>query len=479
MCHGAFDLVHPGHLNHFEEAKKFGDILVVTITADNFIKKSIHNPYFTQDIRYNFLKNIKIIDYVFIVNDSSAIPVLEKIKPHYYCKGIEYSKSDNIGNLNKEKKILFKNKGQIKFLGGAVQSSSKIISNNFFKFENDELQKYIKNLDFSILNKVIEKIKNLKVIVIGETIVDQYTFVKTSGVSPKANTLSCTELEDLFMPGGTLATYRFLSSFIKNTDHISIINKYNNNFFKKIIKISPNIVKSANFKKLIKKRIVERGTNTALNKILTINEYDEGSLSVKDEKIILNKLKKKIPKADLIIAQDFGHGFFTKKIKNLLQKNHKKLSINVQTNSLNYGFNIINKQYKKAKIFSLDERELELFSSAKELNHKICLKDLTNEMNARKGFLTCGAKFSLLFSKNKFFKIPVINKKTTDTVGAGDIFHAIASVSSSVTNDDNFTLFLAQVAGAHAVDILGNSDYPKLNEIIDTVKFYESNIGKK
>ena len=86
LCHGAFDLVHPGHLNHFEEAKKFGDILVVTITADNFIKKSIHNPYFTQDIRYNFLKNIKIIDYVFIVNDSSAIPVLEKIKPHYYCK---------------------------------------------------------------------------------------------------------------------------------------------------------------------------------------------------------------------------------------------------------------------------------------------------------------------------------------------------------------------------------------------------------
>ena len=189
-------------------------------------------------------------------------------------------------------------------------------------------------------------------------------------------------------------------------------------------------------------------------------------------------MKKAIPKADLIIAQDFGHGFY-KKNKNLLQKNHKKLSINVQTNSLNYGFNIINKQYKKAKIFSLDERELELFSSAKELNHKICLKDLTNEMNARKGFLTCGAKFSLLFSKNKFFKIPVINKKTTDTVGAGDIFHAIASVSSSVTNDDNFTLFLAQVAGAHAVDILGNSDYPKLNEIIDTVKFYESNIGKK
>ena len=478
LCHGSFDLIHPGHLNHFEEAKKFGDILVVTITADNFIKKNIHSPFYSQDIRINFLKNLKVVDYAFIVNDVDAIPAIETIKPNYYCKGLEYKKIDKIGNLNKEKKILFKNKGKIKFLGKAVESSSKIISKKLFKFENDELSKYSKEVNFSILDKVVEKIKNLKVIVIGETIVDKYTFVKTSGVSPKANTLSCTELEDLSMPGGTLATFRFLSSFIKNIEHISIVNKHMDELYKKIIKVSPNIIKSSNYKKLVKKRIVERGTNTSLNKILTINEYEEGNLDIKDERTILNKLKKAIPKVDLVIVQDFGHGFFTKKIKDLLQKNSKKLSINVQTNSLNYGFNIINKQYKKAKIFSIDERELELFTSSKELDHKKCLKDLTYKINAKKGFLTCGAKFSLLFSKNKFSKIPVINKKTTDTVGAGDIFHAIASVSSFVTDDDKFTLFLAQIAGAHAVDILGNSDYPKLYEIINTVKFYENNFQK-
>ena len=148
-------------------------------------------------------------------------------------------------------------------MGKAVKSSSKIISEKLFKFENNELSKYLKEVNFSILDKVIEKIKNLKVIVIGETIVDKYTFVKTSGVSPKANTLSCTELEDLLMPGGTLATFRFLSSFIKNIEHISIVNKHSGQLYKKIIKISPNIIKSSNYKKkLIKKRIVERGTNT-------------------------------------------------------------------------------------------------------------------------------------------------------------------------------------------------------------------------
>ncbi len=46
QCHGAFDLVHMGHLIHFEEAKSFGDLLVVTITGDRYItkKRSITFP---------------------------------------------------------------------------------------------------------------------------------------------------------------------------------------------------------------------------------------------------------------------------------------------------------------------------------------------------------------------------------------------------------------------------------------------------
>ena len=59
--------------------------------------------------------------------------------------------------------------------------------------------------------------------------------------------------------------------------------------------------------------------------------------------------------------------FFTKKIINLLNKNSRKLSLNVQTNSLNYGYNIISKKYNKCHLFSLDERELQLFEGEKML----------------------------------------------------------------------------------------------------------------
>ena len=61
---------------------------------------------------------------------------------------------------------------------------------------------------------------------------------------------------------------------------------------------------------------------------------------------------------------------FLQKSINLLNKNSKKLSLNVQTNSLNYGYNIISKKYNKCHLFSLDERELQLFEGRKNINHQ-------------------------------------------------------------------------------------------------------------
>ena len=475
LCHGSFDLVHPGHLNHFQEAKSYGDILIVTITADNFIKKNIHSPFYNQEIRRNFLQNLKIVDYVFIVKDKSAIPSLEKIKPHFYCKGIEYKTTDNIGNLKQEKKILNKNKGKLLFLGKNVQSSSKLISNFFFNLENKNLESLLKKINFARIDKLIDKIKKLKVLVIGETIIDQYNYVKTAGVSPKSNTLSCIEDQKLCMPGGSLATYKFLSSFIKNIKHISIINKNlkSQNDYYQILENSPGIINSKNYEKLVKKKIVEGDGNGPLNKIITINEFKENNLTKKDENLILSKLKTKISNFDLVIAQDFGHGLFTDKIINLIQKRAKILSINVQTNSINYGYNIIDKKFGKTDIFSLDERELQLVFGKKRLNYKKSLKKLSKTLSAKKGFLTCGGKFSLLYSKNKFMEVPILNKKALDTMGAGDIFHGMASVISSVSNDDHLNLFISQIAGAHAVEIIGNSDFPKFNQIINTLRFYK------
>ena len=112
LCHGAFDIIHHGHIEHLKKAKNFGDILVVSLTSDKFVKKLIKSPMFDINSRANVIKNIQIVDYVILNNNATAIEVLEKIKPDFYCKGEEYKKSDNVGNLKKElviaKKIILK-----------------------------------------------------------------------------------------------------------------------------------------------------------------------------------------------------------------------------------------------------------------------------------------------------------------------------------------------------------------------------------
>ena len=92
LCHGVFDLIHIGHIKHFTSAKKFGDLLVVSITSDKYVNKGPGRPIFNEKLRMEFLKNISLIDYVYINDNASAVNVINLLKPNIYCKGSDYKK---------------------------------------------------------------------------------------------------------------------------------------------------------------------------------------------------------------------------------------------------------------------------------------------------------------------------------------------------------------------------------------------------
>ena len=103
-CHGVFDLLHIGHLKHFESAKKFGDILVVSITPDKFVQKGFNRPYFRAEQRMEILASIEVVDFVVLNNSKNAVDAIKKIKPNYYCKGPDYKnfKEDITGQIKNE-----------------------------------------------------------------------------------------------------------------------------------------------------------------------------------------------------------------------------------------------------------------------------------------------------------------------------------------------------------------------------------------
>ena len=84
MCHGVFDLLHLGHIIHFEEAKKMGDILIVSVTSDKFVNKGYGRPYFNISDRMKSLCALNFIDYVIESDYPTAELNLKKIKPDIY-----------------------------------------------------------------------------------------------------------------------------------------------------------------------------------------------------------------------------------------------------------------------------------------------------------------------------------------------------------------------------------------------------------
>ena len=114
LCHGAFDLIHPGHLIHFEEAKSLGDILVITLTVVNHIIKK-RGVSFPERDRAKQLAALEIVDYVSVIHEHSAVIGIQNLKPDFYIKGNEYQDLllDDSKNIILEKKLVEDNGGQI------------------------------------------------------------------------------------------------------------------------------------------------------------------------------------------------------------------------------------------------------------------------------------------------------------------------------------------------------------------------------
>lgn len=130
LCHGCFDILHFGHAIHFNNAKKFGDVLIVSVTKDKFIKKGINRPIFAHKERAYLLSQLSSIDFVTINNIASSEDVIRIVKPDYYVKGNEYSSRKNSYNkkFDDEKNLVEKFHGKLIFTKGKTSSSTLAVS---------------------------------------------------------------------------------------------------------------------------------------------------------------------------------------------------------------------------------------------------------------------------------------------------------------------------------------------------------------
>ena len=476
QCHGTFDLLHPGHIIHFEEAKSLGDILVVTITAEKYVNKGPGRPYFNDEMRVKYLASLEYVDYVVVVPFAAAQEAINCIRPHIYCKGIEYKnqQADVTGNIYDDIRTVERIGGRVHYVGSVVFSSTKLLNNNF-EVHPPEMKEFCKRLAAkyspSRFREIVDGFRKLKVLVIGDIIFDRYSSVKVQGLTSKNRIISARFLSEQTQAGGALAVFRHVKQFTPNIKLVSLIGgeKWVEPALARYISPEEDrVIRSPDFTTVIKQRFVEPlPEGKELTKLFAINVIEEQCLSKKAQSLLCQSIEKRIKDYDLVMVMDFGHGLMQDTVRELVQRKAPFLALNCQTNSYNHGFNIIDRQYRRADSFSLDETELTLACGRRNIDYSVELRKLQRRLSACYGWLTRGGADTIGIKAGKpECACASFEQSVIDTVGAGDAFCSVASLAAARGLSIDLATFMGQLAGAQAVRIIGNADSIKKDKFL-------------
>ena len=476
LCHGVFDIIHPGHLEYFNYAKKFGQTLVVSVTTDRFVDKGFGRPIFDIETRKFFLSNISIIDFIVESNYPSSVNIIKKLKPNFYVKGPDFKikKNDHTGKIYSEVKAIKSVKGKYIVSKGFTSSSSKIINDNFIPKNEQEnfIKKISKIYNQKQIIEFINDFKKLNVLVIGEAIIDEYNFCETIGKSGKEPVLNVRKVFVKKYLGGSLAICQNLSSFCNKVSLISYLGENNeeSSFIKKNLanNIKTIFINKKKSPTVIKRRFLENISNI---KTLGVYSVNDDYITLSEEKKIIKNIRKIANKVDLIIVSDYGHGLITKKISKLISTYKNKYFVNAQLNSSNLGNHNL-ENYRNAKAIVINENELrhELRDKYSELAK--LGKLIRKKRNAKSVLITQGKDGATLIEKNRNIKSPAFAKYVLDKIGSGDSMLSIYSICCNSKMNSLLKLYLSALAAANNVQTVANESPIKKNNIIKIIKHH-------
>tara|TARA_A100001015_G_scaffold236237_1_gene268361 strand:- start:1072 stop:2598 length:1527 start_codon:yes stop_codon:yes gene_type:complete len=470
LCHGVFDVLHPGHVAYLQEAKKICDILVVSLTADSFINKGPGRPYFSLDKRKLVLSNLSCVDFVLESHAETAEEIIKVLKPNFYIKGPDYKqiKADLTGNLQKELNMIKKVKGKLVFTKGKVYSSSKYINSSFDIFNIEQkkiIEKVKKKYTLNDIKNILDRVRKLKTLVIGETIIDKYTFCEALGKSGKEPILAFRKINDKNLIGGSAVVAKNLSYFCKQVNLISYIGekKEHYGFIKKnkTTNCNFNFIYKKNSPTIVKRRYIDQISSS---KIFSAYELNDKALEDKENIALTRIINKNIVKNDLTICLDYGHGFINSKIAKLISKKSNFFCLNSQINSANIGYHPITK-YFFADCLVINETELRYELRDKNNRIEILIQQLSKKRNFNVIIVTQGSDGATLYDQKTktFYHCPAFQSNVKDKVGAGDTLLFVFSIIFYVSKCPILSLFLSSLAAAENIKHYANSNI--LNDI--------------
>ena len=458
LCHGNFDVVHPGHIRHLTYAKSKADILVVSITADRYIKKGTYRPFVPENIRATSLAAFEMVDYVVVDDNEKPLNLLKEIKPNFFAKGFEYSSGGLPPATEEEKNLVEKYGGEMIFTpGDIVYSSTSLLKLSEPKIENYKILDLMEenNISFEKLVKDLSKFKNKKVHVVGDLIIDTYTNTTLIGGQTKTPTPSVLFNYQRNFVGGAGIVAKHLKAAGADV-HLTTV-------------LGNDELKDFTINELKKEKItvtaIIDNTRPTVNKnsiianeykIIKVDKVDNQPISEK----ILNKIKKSITnvKADGVILSDFRHGIFNKNSIYTITKSIKNNVFKVADSQVATRWGNIT-DFKNFNLITPNEKEIRFSLADQDSNISQLTRRLQEVSNFKNLILKLGSKGAVGVSKSSrpiSFSIPSFVNKLVDAVGAGDALLAYSTLSLISGSNLLASTIVGSIAAACECEIDGN-----------------------
>ena len=464
LTFGHFSSIHPGHIRYLQYAKSLGKTLVVALRGD-FKNSSKPRYRFSTQSRAESLIILNICDYVIKLEEDNLKDVIELVKPTVLVLGTEFQNQDNQDISEAILKVKGLGRQVIYHAGETQYASTELLGESETNLQKERKEQFLnacnkQKINYKNLINKINKFKDCKLLVIGETIVDQYTACEALGMSAEAPVLVVKELKDKIFMGGAAVVAAHVNALGAKCVFVSIVGDDSNGEIVKneITKLGINsdLVVDKSRPTTFKKRYMVEN-----QKLFRVSRVEEHELNKEIEEKVLKKISNHIKEVDGIIISDFAYGLITKKINKEIVKLSKKYSINVYADlQCSSQIGSITK-FSDVKLICPNEREARLALQDKNsgleklaniLIDKCQCNNLVMKLNSQ-GFISYEKDKNNIILNQHF---PALCVNPLDVTGAGDSLLAIMSICLSIDNNIMEASVLGCFMTALAVENLGN-----------------------
>jgi rfaE bifunctional protein kinase chain/domain len=461
MCHGVFDLVHPGHIRHLLYAKEKADIVVASLTADAHITKAQYRPFVPQDLRALNLAALEMVDFVVIDLNSTPIGNIARIQPDYFAKGYEYANGKINPKTQEEIDVLNSYGGEILFTpGDIVYSSSHLIETEPPNIALEKLLVLMEadGLDFDHLRRIIDTCEGKRVHVVGDTIVDSLTYTTMIGGMTKTPTPSVRFDNRVDFIGGAAVVAKHLRAAGAEVTFSTML--------------GDDVLKDFVLEGLADSGvrcmpIIDKARPTTHKNAFVCGDYRLIKVDTLDNRSITDTQAEKFAdqianvKADAVVFSDFRHGIFnrrtipglTKAIDGGVFRVADSQVASRWGNILEFkGFDLLTPNEREAR-FSLADQDTGVRPLAAKLHEEAECKTVILKLGDR-GVLTC--RMGKQNDPRSFFVVDSFAGRVVDAVGAGDALLAYATLSMLTDESEVAASVLGSMAAALECECDGN-----------------------